>query len=559
MRQAFHPGALGAIALAMATACGGAQASDMWASTHTMKHDVGTATAGSLFAPGEAVHIAVSLHIRNQADMDALTSALASGRTTRHLTSAEFMAHYAPSQAQVDAVVAHLRDAGFTNIEVSKNHMLVSADGTAAAVQAGFNTALRHYLVDGRDRYANTADAQVPAHLAGLVTAVHGLQNVHSAHTMNRPLVAGTVAAAAAQPFVKVGHAATDFSPIYDADSLPPASRSVIGIIAQGDVSPAIADLNTLASEAGFPTPVTRVVIADHASSDTSNEIEWDIDSQSSLASAGGQAASVTFYVASTLDDAPLVAAYNAAVTDNTAKAINVSLGECEINAQQSGHEAAVDAIYQIAVAQGQMFSVSSGDSGSFQCGSKFGGGSFPAVSPFAVAVGGTSLNTTGQTVWAGETLWGCNGALGCEFNGGEGGGASKTEQAPQWQIDSGVLPPGSTARGEPDISFDADPATGLIVISGNQRPQFGGTSLASPIWVGFWVRIESAANNQLGFPAPGLYQASITPKGMKYLHDITEGSNGGYTTGPGWDQASGFGSIDIAKFGQYIRKHGGL
>jgi pseudomonalisin/xanthomonalisin len=557
MRQASSFAILGALALAAATACGPAQSNEAWAATHTMKHDVGTAVAGDLLAPGEAVHIAVSLHIRNQADMDALTRALTSGQTTRHLTSADFMAHHAPSQAQVDAVIAHLRDTGFTNIEVAGNRMLVSADGTAAAVRAGFDTDLRHFTVDGRDRYANTADAKVPAHLAGLVTAVHGLQNVHAARTMNRPLVAGTVAAA--QPFSKIGHAATDFSPIYHADPLPAATKSVIGIIAQGDVSPAIADLKTLADEAGFPTPVTRVVVADHASSDTSNEIEWDIDSQSSLSAAGGQAKSVTFYVASTLDDAPLVAAYNAAVSDNTAKAINVSLGECETAAQQSGHEAAVDAIYQIAVAQGQMFSVSSGDSGSFQCGSKFGGGSYPAVSPWVVAVGGTTLDTTGNTVWAGETLWGCNTLLGCEFNGGEGGGPSNTEQAPQWQLDSGVLPVGSTARGEPDVSFDADPATGLIVIAGDQRPQYGGTSLAAPIWAGFWTRIQSSANNKLAFPGPGLYQASITPKGMRYLHDVTQGGNGGYQSAPGWDQASGFGSIDIAKFGLYIRKHGGL
>src|SRR5262249_8455375 len=124
MRQAFHPGILGALALAAATACGPVNANEAWASTHTMKHDVGTAAAGNSFAPGEGVHIAVSLHIRNQADMDALTSALTSGKSSDHLTSAEFMAHYAPSEAQVDAVVTHLRNAGFTGIEVSSNHML---------------------------------------------------------------------------------------------------------------------------------------------------------------------------------------------------------------------------------------------------------------------------------------------------------------------------------------------------------------------------------------------------------------------------------------------------
>ncbi len=546
MRHVFHIGTLGALAIAAAAACGTAQAANGWASTHTMKHDTAGAVAGAMMQPGEAVKVYVSLHIRNQGDMDALTTALMTGQSSRHITSAEFMSHYAPSQAQVDAVVAHLRNSGFTDIDVSKNHMMVTASGTAAAVKAGFNTEMRHFTVDGRAAYANTSDAQVPAHLAGLVTAVHGLQNVHQHHVMSKKFEGVSTND-------KVGHQPTDFPVLYGASALPSATKSTIGIISEGDISASLTDLAAFATGAGFPAPTTHTIIADTPGTDTSGVIEWDIDSQSSLSMAGGTVKAINFYVASTLDDGPLTAAYNAAVTDNTAQAVNVSIGECEINAQQSGETAASDAVFQIAVAQGQVFTVSSGDSGSYQCGSKLGGGSYPAVSPYVIAVGGTSLVTTGGTTYVSESLWSCTSLLSCEFNGGEGGGPSKTEPAPAWQIASGVLGT-STQRGEPDVSFDADPATGMLVHFGSTQPQYGGTSLAAPIFAGAWVRLQSQNNNTLAFPASQLYSVGPTSTGTKFLHDITSGSNGGYTTGPGWDQASGFGSMDIGKVAKLIK-----
>ena len=545
MRHAFRIGTLGALAVAAAATCGAARA-EGWAATRTLKHDTTGATAGAMMQPGEAVRVYVALNVRDKAGLDALTNALAAGTTTRHLSGAEFMARHAPTQAQVDAVVAHLRNAGFDGIEVAKNHMLVMASGTAAAVKAAFNTELRHFAVDGRDAYANTSDAQVPAHLAGIVGSVLGLQNVHRSHIM-----AHRFEGTSTQD--KVGHQPTDFPVLYDASGLPSATNSTIGIISEGDISASLTDLSNFAAFAGYPNPTTRSIIADMPGTDTSGDIEWDIDSQSSLSMAGGTVKSVNFYVASTLDDGPLVAAYNAAVTDNTAQAVNVSIGECEINAKNSGHEAAADAEFQIGMAQGQVFTVASGDSGSYQCGSKLGGGSFPAVSPYVIAVGGTSLVTTGATTYVSETLWGCSGLIGCELGGGEGGGPSKTEPAPAWQIASGVLGSG-TMRGEPDISFDADPATGMLVHYGNTQPQYGGTSLAAPIFAGAWVRLQSQNNNSLGYPAAQLYQVGVTPTGAKFLHDITSGSNGGYACGPGWDNASGFGSIDVGKLARLIR-----
>lgn len=45
------------------------------------------------------------------------------------------------------------------------------------------------------------------------------------------------------------------------------------------------------------------------------------------------------------------------------------------------------------------------------------------------------------------------------------------------------------------------------------------------------------------GFVQPRLYQASAAAG----FHDITQGNNGAYTAGPGWDPCTGLGSPDGA------------
>jgi pseudomonalisin/xanthomonalisin len=163
------------------------------------------------------------------------------------------------------------------------------------------------------------------------------------------------------------------------------------------------------------------------------------------------------------------------------------------------------------------------------------------------ISVGGTLLNTSGST-WVSESVWACTTASSCQqsANGGAGGGPSLTEAAPSWQINSGVLG-SSTKRGTPDISFDADPASGALVIVNGSNQHIGGTSLAAPIFTGFWARVQSMNGNALPFPAAAIYQKAASTPGM--FHDITAGSNGGYSAKAGWDYASGYGSLNMANF----------
>jgi pseudomonalisin len=526
-------------ALVLATIGVSAQA-EQWAPTATKApRIVSTAVHMNAMQAGTSTHVVVSLKLRNKTELDALTENIIAGRNVKPISSEEFMSRFAPTAAQVQAVVDHMTKSGFVNITVSANRMLVSGDGTAGSVKAGFNTDLNLYNVNGRLAYANTSDAAVPQSLGGIVLAVHGLQTVHLHHTM--------MAKPSAHILTNTGHNPTEFSSIYNATSLPSATNATIGIITQGSMTQTIADLNTFTSRAGYPRVNLTTVTVGAPSSDTAGVDEWNMDTQDALAAAGGTIKQMILYTANTLSDADLTDTYNRAVADNLAKAINVSLGECENDAQASGIMASNDQIFQTAVAQGQAFSVSSGDSGSYECGGPGTSQSYPSVSPYVISVGGTLLNTTGST-WNSESVWACTTAALCQqsANGGAGGGPSLTEPAPSWQINAGVLG-SSTKRGTPDISLDADPASGALVLVNGSTEQIGGTSLAAPLFTGFWARIQSMNNNSLPFPAAAIYQKAASTPGM--FHDITSGSNGGYTSKTGWDYASGYGSLNMANF----------
>ena len=543
---------LSALVLGALAVSAQAAVSEAWVATSTRAHDPRAAVHVAPLKAGDQVDIVVSLKLRNKAELDSLTSKLMTGAAgVKPLTSAEFMARHAPTAAQAQAVVAYLRSQGFVNIEVAPNNLLVSASGGAGSVKNAFKAELHEYDVGGRRAYANVTDAMIPAHLGSTVLGVIGLQNVHLMHTQAKRMTAPD----ATTPQAVTGVSIPNFAAIYGASSLPSATSATIGIITQGKVTQTITDLKSFASSAGYPVPNVTTTVLGTASSDTSGVDEWNMDTQSSLAAAGGSISHMILYNVNSLSDANLSLGYNRAVTDNLAKAINVSLGGCETD--EGSVEASQDQIFQSAVAQGQMFSVSSGDSGAWECGATAGKAqSYPAVSPYVMAIGGTTLSTTGGNVWAGETVWACSSASTCQqsSSGGAGGGPSLTESAPSWQTAAGVLG-SSTMRGTPDISFDASPNSGALVLVNGSNAQIGGTSLAAPLWAGFWARIQAAHGNTLPFPAQTLYQGAASH--ASWFHDVTSG-NQGFAAATGWDYASGYGSVQIANFSSAFTSSGG-
>ena len=351
-------------ALIAAAFCTAATAASPWVSTQTRAHDVFSAdtgdalTAAEEVAPGQALHIVVTLQLRNRADLDQRVARIRAGSRTDFISPAQAAALHLPTASQVQAVVQHLTAAGFRNITVASNRLVITADGSAANAKAAFRTTLRHFGSGEQRVFANTTDAQVPAALGSIVMSVHGLHNASSFHTMSHVFTPDAVTPSA----TVAGHSPTDFPLIYNASSMAPAANATLAIISEGNLDPTLVDLGAFTTQAGYAPVNATVTYVGTRGSDTSGTIEWDLDSQSSLAAAGGALKQMIFYAATSLQDGPITAAYNQAVADNQASIVNISLGECETAAKNSGVEASNDQIFALGVAQGQTFSVSSGD-----------------------------------------------------------------------------------------------------------------------------------------------------------------------------------------------------
>ncbi|MEP6898834.1 MAG: pre-peptidase C-terminal domain-containing protein [Rhodanobacter sp.] len=494
----------------------------------------GDIASGPLEA-SQPIHIEVALKLRNP---DQLHAFLATAKTStlsmvqHKMTGPEFAASYSPTAAQANKVAAYLTSAGFTNVVIAPNRLIISADGRADTARAAFKTTFTKVATkDGRSAFMNNSNVQIPAALQDSVLSVVGLQTVHQAHTFAVAAQSGYTTQAV------TGHNPTEFASIYGGTGVTTAAGVPVGIVTQGKITQTITDLNTFTSQNGLATVTTQTVNTNGTSSDTSGLGEWSLDSQDIVGMAGGQVGSLIFYNIPTLSNANLTADFNTIVNANATKIINVSLGECETSAQGDGSAAAQDQIFQQAVAQGQTFSISTGDSGADECGNGGVTPSWPAASQYVVAVGGTTLNAS-TTTWSSATVW------------TSGGGSSSTFEAqPSWQ--NGVAP--GSKRGLPDIAYDADPNSGSKIIVSGATQQYGGTSLSAPLFAGTWARIIAIKGSSVGFAAPLLYQLAGSA-----FHDITSGNNGGESAGVGYDLATGRGELIISAAASGIGGGGG-
>lgn len=192
----------------------------------------------------------------------------------------------------------------------------------------------------------------------------------------------------------------------------------------------------------------------------------------------------------------------------------------------------------------------SSGDAG-------FGAG-YPSTNPWVISAGGTSVWRNASTLkFASESCWGDSGGgpsavetYATKYTGGNIGPWANY----QYPIFGGVE--SKATRVTPDLSFDADPASGVYVYSGYNGGWYvvGGTSVSSPSLAG----IINRSGNKLGSvsltPITGtnwfaagehnlLYSQLTAAKEYKTnFYDITTGSNGSEAM-PSYDMCTGVGS----------------
>lgn len=571
-----HPVRSAAIAVTAAALAGTAllapaatAAAPRWAATSTAAVTYKGVSLGATPA-STPVHLALALRPRNAAAMTkALHAMYTPGSATYHhyLTPAQWRATYAPSAASVAAVENYLHTQGFSGVSATGNRLVVSAAGTAAQAEKAFDTSLTSYRLGGHTVFGNTTAAKVPAALGSIVSAVIGLNSL--AVSAVKP----SVVSATGSPSFN-GLFPAQFATTYDATKTMTGRNTAIAILSEGNPTGVVSSLRYAEAKENKPQVPVSIVRVGAQSRDTSGADEFDMDSQVSTMVSGGVKRLYMYNIGALLDS-EVVADFSAFVSQDVARALSASIGGCEINSYLDGSELATDVVMQEGAMQGQSLFASSGDNGDAcmyvaAIGAPAGvpGVNWPASGTFDTAVGGTSLISDAHGNRIQELGWV-----------GSGGGISYVENPGWWTQDSDPAYDGefvSGGRAVPDISLDADPnvATPAEIYVGKTLMGVGGTSLSSPMMLGFWARMESRHNNDLGLASIALYRVydkvnpgttvddpagvpvvipTPNPAPVPGYTDITLGSNGLYPATPGYDLVTGLGAPDVAPLTKVI------
>jgi subtilase family serine protease len=238
---------------------------------------------------------------------------------------------------------------------------------------------------------------------------------------------------------------------------------------------------------------------------ETSLDVEW--------AHALAPKATIDLIVAKSTSTTDLLSAVDYA-SNLGVQVVSMSWG----NSEFSG-ETALDSHFQHS---GTVYIAASGDNGA--------GAQWPASSPSVLAVGGTTLPLDSQgNLKTSETGWSDS-----------GGGISRYEAEPSYQKTLNIS--SNNHRAIPDVSFVADPNTGVEVDYNSSWYTVGGTSLATPCWAAFIALADQNSSTPLSNVQNQLYSLAKTQYATNF-RDITSGNNGGYSAKTGYDLVTGIGT----------------
>jgi kumamolisin len=476
----------------------------------------------------------VTLVLRRRAELPA-------GRAPQ-LSAAEFAEAYGADPADVAAVRAALTAEGLEVRAVDPGSRRVQVRGTAGTFQRVFGTVLQqvesHDPVQGRavSHRMRSGELAVPPALAGIVTAVLGLDDRPQARTRFRP--AATVDASFTPP--QLGR-------VYRFPAGTDGSGQTLAILELGG-GYTQQDLDEYWTSIGLASPPTVTAVgvdgADNAPDGDPNGADGEVLLDIEVAGALAPGADVVVYFAPNTDRGFLDALSTAVHADPTPAAVSISWGQNEDAWTAQARTAMDDAMADAAVL-GVTVCAASGDDGSTDNATDGQAHvDFPASSPHVLACGGTTLRADGASgVVRSEVVWFHGAGLG-----GTGGGVSAVFPVPEWQAGVGVpadADTGRPGRGVPDVSADADPATGYRVRVDGTDAVIGGTSAVSPLWSALVCRLAQALGQRPGLMQPLLYAGLSAGKVPAGFRDVTAGSNGAYTAGAGWDPCTGLGVPD--------------
>jgi subtilase family serine protease len=603
--------------------------------------------------------LTVWLAMHNKQEFDQRVEALyTAGSPTYHKwLSPEDLLAYAPTKAELKTVEEQLEKSGLTVTVDAANPFVMHAAGTADKVQAVFGTEIDNFEKNGSAFHSNITEGRLGGDAASLIVSVGGLHNLQMKPQYVQAKNPKTGKVTGSVPLAKVKSTSGGLSAFFTNACFPVPSEYTFGaagqlpvgvyfgnVYSQGDQacgytaqqmqaayglpavykaglkgagqtivildgygSPTIeADANNFNALNGLPALNStnfKVVYSDGLPLDPSLGAGWlvEVSLDVEWAHAIAPAAKIVLLAAPSGDDQDLQYAIQYAALHKLGSVISNSYGSPEIELGPADLDGYNQVIEQ-AAAVGISVNFSSGDQSDLGLGTPVGAILTPSDSPYATAVGGTSIGIPGGTDPAQEVGWGNNQTFIASgltavadppYNfgnvGGAGGGQSVFFAKPSWQK---ALP--GKYRLDPDVALEADPYTGAVIIYtdpvyGPTVEAIGGTSLAAPMFSAFWALASEKAGHWLGQAAPIIsklpanalndivpvtsatnvvgtvidstgaafysaadlagplqntteFTSAIWPIEGEFI-DLTFGTDGSLGTAKGWDDVTGFGT----------------
>jgi len=553
-----------------------------------LARDQGSAP-GSQAMPRMFIHF--SLTAAQRADLEQLLLAQQNRRSKEYrkfLTPEQYADRFGLNTSDIEKVTRWLENNGFANVQAARSRAFVSFSGTVAQVQAAFHTSIHSFSLNGETRLANVSEPQLPKALEGVAETVFGLHNFPlKAHSIRRLQPRFTASSGTTYLVPDDWETIYNVKPLYatglDGSALASQPYSIV-VVGQSDVQ--LSDIDAFRAAAGLAAKEPTVLLApgDTDPGVTGDEAEADFDLE--WAGAIAKNASILFVVGNGVEDAVTYA-----IDNDAAPILSTSYGVCEADLAPSDF-ATQESLFQHAAAIGMTIVASSGDAGAADCdtGAIATHGlavDYPASSEYVTGLGGTEFTAQGAGTYFSSSNNSSGGsalsyipeiAWDDSNQDATGGGVSALVTKPSWQTGTGV--PSDGYRDVPDIAFTASlKQDGLLICSAGSCTNgfvnsssagnvIGGTSTGPPPFAGVLALLVQKTGTPLGLLNPNLY--SLAAISANVFNDVTQGNNQvvckggspncpnttssgtgemGYTAGVGYDQTTGWGSLNSYNF----------
>jgi kumamolisin len=475
-----------------------------------------------------SINIFVTVHLRRKPRPEAHIS------RGRAWTRGEVTDQLGAEPKDFPAIRLFAKKYGLTVQNESTSKRSLELHGELGDISKAFGVTVSKVSSGGRTFLQPDTLLTIPAELEGIIHSVNGFDTRPQARSHHKWRPAGSVMSTtpgSAQTFTPSQVAA-----LYSFPTALNGFGETIAILELGG-GYAESDLNTFFQNLGLTAPSVTSVSVDGVTNTPGGEAAVEVTMDIEIAGAVAPGADIKVYFAPNSDQGFIDAMNEAVNGGDPPSVVSISWGGPEATWSQQSLDA-FNRILEDASHLGIPVCISTGDIGSTD-GTGALAVEFPSSSQYALACGGTSVKVAGSKITS-EVVWN-------DGDGATGGGVSTVFSKPSYQSETAVPSPPSTTggRGVPDVSADADPATGYQLFINGQSSVAGGTSAVAPLWAGLVARFAQSLGGPVGFLNPILYLQGAAG----CFNDITQGDNytsGGpsqYSAGPGWDACTGLGS----------------